>query len=203
MNGIFVTGTDTGVGKSVTCAWLVRNWKGDYWKPVQSGSRDGSDTDDVRFLARMPGDHFHPPAYRLRAPLSPHEAARQEGVEISLDALRLPATQRVLVVEGAGGVLTPLNDDLFMVDLMRHLGLPALVVARSGLGTINHTLLTLDALHQRGIPIRGVVLNGPQNSANKRAVEHYGRVKVLAELPVLAPLTAHTVATLPAPDFTP
>jgi dethiobiotin synthetase/malonyl-CoA O-methyltransferase len=190
--GVFVTGTDTDVGKTMVSAWLVKSWRADYWKPVQSGCLTDSDTDTVRKI--NPSARFHPPAYLLKEPLSPHEAAVKDGVTIRLDAFALPATDNLLVVEGAGGALVPLNDREMMTDLMVRLGLPVLVVARSGLGTINHTLLTIEALRARRIEVAGVVLNGPPNPANRAAIEHYGQVRVLAELPRLSgaeELSAH------------
>lgn len=182
--GVFVTGTDTDVGKTMVSAWLVRSWGADYWKPVQSGCLSDSDTDSVRRL--NPSARFHAPACLLKAPLSPHEAAALEGRSVRLEDFHLPSTGNLLVVEGAGGALVPLNDRDLMADLMACLGLPVLVVARSGLGTINHTLLTLEALRRRGLDVAGVVLNGPPNAANRQAIEHHGQVAVLGELPRLS-----------------
>lgn len=184
MTGVFVTGTDTGVGKTLVSAWLVKSWRADYWKPVQSGTVEGADAFEVRRL--VPDAVIHPSAYAFKAPLSPDQAAGREGALIDLAAFTLPATGRTLVVEGAGGALVPLNDGALMTDLMARLGLPVLVVARSGLGTINHTLLTLEALGRRGLAVMGVVMNGPADPANRLAIERHGRVPVLAELPVLA-----------------
>jgi dethiobiotin synthetase/malonyl-CoA O-methyltransferase len=185
MNGVFVTGTDTGIGKTMVSAWLVRSWQADYWKPVQSGIADGCDADVVKAVA--PGARVHPSAFMLNAPLSPHQAARLDGVSIALEDFRLPVTDgRPLVVEGAGGVFVPLNDTHLMVDLMARLRLPVLVVGRSGLGTINHCLLTLEALQQRDIAIAGVVLSGPPNDANRHAIEYYSGAMVVGELPQLA-----------------
>jgi dethiobiotin synthetase/malonyl-CoA O-methyltransferase len=184
MRGVFVTGTDTGIGKTMVSAWLVRSWKADYWKPVQSGIADGYDADVIRSV--VPNATIHPSVFLLNAPLSPHQAARLDGVSIALEDFRLPATNgRPLVVEGAGGVFVPLNDSHLMVDLMARLRLPVLVVGRSGLGTINHCLLTLEALRQRDIPIAGVVLSGPINDANRHAIEYYSGAIVVGELPQL------------------
>ncbi|MDR3437243.1 dethiobiotin synthase [Telmatospirillum sp.] len=183
MRGVFVTGTDTGIGKTMVSAWLVHSWNADYWKPVQSGVADGSDADVVRAVA--PQTIIHPSAHTLTEPLSPHEAARRDGVTISLTDFHLPATDRPLVVEGAGGALVPLNDHDMMADLMAHLGLPVVVVARSGLGTINHTLLTLEALQHRGLSVVGVVMSGSPNDANRQAIEHFSGVTVIGQLPLL------------------
>ena len=176
---LFVTGTDTGVGKSYVAALLTVGLEAAYWKPVQSGA--DADADWVRRVTGLPAERVLPETYRLREPLSPHEAARREGVQIEMSRFALPVQKR-LIVEGAGGVMVPLDDRHLMVDLMVDLGLPVLVVARSELGTINHTLLTLDQLRRRGCPLLGVVVNGPPNPANCQAIAHYGKVPVLAAI---------------------
>jgi dethiobiotin synthetase/malonyl-CoA O-methyltransferase len=201
MRGVFVTGTDTDVGKTLVAAWLTHAWAADYWKPVQSGAADITDFGTVAKL--VPNATIHPSSYVFQAPLSPHEAARRERARIDLSAFSLPKTDRPLVVEGAGGVMVPLNEVALTVDLIERLGLPALVVARSGLGTLNHTLLTLEALRRRRIPIAGVVMNGQRNPANRQAIEHFGGVPVLAEIQPLPAVTAGVVANLPPPAFDP
>ena len=183
---IFVTGTDTDVGKTLVSAILVNAWKAKYWKPVQSGVSEGTDS---AFIKRVVGEDtlVIPENYLLQAPLSPHTAADMEGVEIDLDTISLPErAAQPLVIEGAGGVLVPLNSDELMIDLMLKLQAEVLVVARSGLGTINHTLLTLEALRSRGLKILGVVLNGVKNPLNKKAIETYGRSKVVGEVEPLS-----------------
>ncbi|MBF0307470.1 MAG: dethiobiotin synthase [Alphaproteobacteria bacterium] len=185
MRGVFVTGTDTGIGKTLVSAWLARGWGAEYWKPIQTGIAEGLDADTV---ARLAGVRVHPGRWLLRAPLSPHLAARRDGVTITLDDFALPRTDRPLVVEGAGGVLVPLDDaGTMMAGLIARLGLPVVVVARGGLGTINHTLLTLEALRARGLEPAGVVLNGPLGDGNLSAVETFGRVRVLGAIPPLGP----------------
>ncbi|MEO5362804.1 MAG: dethiobiotin synthase [Magnetococcus sp. DMHC-8] len=190
MWGFFVTGTDTGVGKSVVSARLLHHWGASYWKPVQSGAGGGEETDTVfvRRLSGLPAERFYPSVYTLALPRSPHEAAAREGIEIRLDRLTLPSVRRPLVVEGAGGVLVPLNDRHTMLDLMVQLGLPVILVARTTLGTINHTLLSLAVLRSRGVTVAGVVLNGVFDAENRRAIGHYGQVSILADLPPLQPL---------------
>jgi len=196
---IFVTGTDTGVGKTVVSACLALAWRAGYWKPVQTGMVTGDDdAATVVTLAALPAAHVYAPAYALQAPLSPHAAAELEGVRITLDAITLPPTAHPLVVEGAGGLFVPLNDRDFMIDLMAKLALPILLVARSTLGTINHTLLSLAALRSRGLAIAGVVLNGPPNAGNRVPIERFGQVRVLAELPRVAPLDGAAVERLSA-----
>ncbi len=182
--GVFVTGTDTGVGKTVTAACLARAWDADYWKPVQTGlAEDAGDTAAVAGLAGLDPDRLHPPAYGLRAPLSPDAAAAREGAEVSLGALELPASDRPIVVEGAGGLLVPLNAQASMIDLMVRLDLPVVVVAPNRLGAINQTLLTLEALRARDLQVLGVVLVGPPFADNRAAIATRGRVRILAELP--------------------
>lgn len=199
MRGVFVTGTDTGVGKTVAAACLARAWRAGYWKPVQTGTAGGDDdTAAAAALAGLPAERVFAPAYVFQAPLSPHAAADLEGVRISMDSIALPQTTHPLIVEGAGGLLVPLNDRDFMIDLMARLALPVLLVARSTLGTINHTLLSLAALRARALPIAGVVLNGPPNAGNRTAIERFGQVRVLAELPHLDPLDNGAIERLAA-----
>jgi malonyl-CoA O-methyltransferase len=190
--GVFVTGTDTDVGKTVVAACMARALGADYWKPVQTGA--AVDAGDTATVAALSGARTHAPAYVFGEPLSPHAAAALEGAEVRLSAIRVPSTDRPLVVEGAGGALVPLNDRVLMIDLMAALALPVVVVARSTLGTINHTLLTLQALRSRGIEVLGVVLNGPPAASNREAIERYGRVRVLAEIPYTDQLTPQWVA---------
>jgi len=199
MTGVFVTGTDTGVGKTVAAACLARAWQAGYWKPVQTGlATADDDTATVAALAGLPAERIVAPVYSLQAPLSPHAAAELEDVRIVMDAIALPRTAHPLVVEGAGGLYVPLNDRDFMIDLMAKLALPVLLVARSTLGTINHTLLSLAALRSHGLPIAGVILDGPPNAGNRAAIERFGRVRVLAELPRVDPLDDAAVDRLAA-----
>ena len=182
---LFVTGTGTDVGKTVVAALLMAGRGGRYWKPVQSGAEQGLDSGRVRAWAGPEGFDILAESHVLRAPLSPHAAAAREGVRIQVAQCPLPADDgRPLVVEGAGGVLVPLNGREMMVDLIVRLGLPVLVVAASALGTINHTLLTLEALRSRGVDIAAVVMNGEPNPGNMDAVRRYGEVAVAALPPL-------------------
>ena len=183
MRGLFVTGTDTGVGKTVLSAALMLRYPGAcYWKPIQTGLE--SDTAEVR---RLSGGRVLDEGIRLPEPVSPHLAARRAGVTIELP--RREDDGAVYIVEGAGGVLVPVNDSQTMADLMVLLGLPVVVAARTTLGTINHTLLTLEALRARSIKIGGVVMIGEANADNREAIEHYGNLAVIAEMPRFNPLT--------------
>jgi dethiobiotin synthetase len=185
---IFVTGTDTDIGKTVASACLVRALNADYWKPVQSGLTEGRDCDTISALTGLEESRIHPSTYELQAPLSPHEAARLEGLSLDMNQFKLPTTDNNLIVEGAGGVLVPINESALMIDLIDQLGLPVVVVARSGLGTINHTLLTLEALRARNQNILGVIVSGPANPANVDAIRTYGKIKILLELEPISPL---------------
>ncbi len=182
MMRIFITGTDTGVGKTLVSAWLCRHFGFDYFKPVQAGLLPMTDSEWVK---RHAGCHTYPEAYRLREPASPHYAAQREGRQITLDNIRLPAAQR-LVVEGAGGVMVPLGNKYLMLDLIARLGLPVLVVASTRLGTLNHTLLTLQALRLQRLSVLGVILNGPLCDMTARTIAEYGSVPVLQQIPALS-----------------
>jgi len=183
-NRIFITGTDTGVGKTVVSAILMAGLGGYYWKPVQSGLDEITDTEWVRESTGLSDDHFFSETYRLTLPLSPHASALHDGVRIDLESFQAPEIPRSghLIIEGAGGLLVPLNETHLMTDLIKRLGSPVLLVARSALGTINHTLLSLEQLRREGIDVMGIVINGPKNPENREAIEHYGRTRVLAEI---------------------
>jgi len=181
---LFVTGTDTGIGKTVVSAMLTLGLEAFYWKPVQSGLTEETDTEAVKRLTGLPKDHFFPETYRLQEPLSPHASAAIDGITISMDSFELPPTgSRSLIVEGAGGLMVPLNDSAMMIDLIKQLAIPVVLVTRSSLGTLNHTFLSLDQLRRYDIPIAGVIISGPKNLSNRQAIEIYGKVPVLGELP--------------------
>jgi dethiobiotin synthetase len=189
---LFVTGTDTGVGKTVISAILMAGLCGTYWKPIQSGLDEMTDTEWVRKKTGLSGDHFYPETYRLRLPLSPHASALNDGLRIDLGLFKIPEVRESghLIIEGAGGVMVPLNEVHLMTDLMKKLDSPVLLVSPSSLGTINHTLLSLEKLRREGLEVAGVVMNGPKNSINREAIEHYGGTDVLAEveyMPVIDP----------------
>jgi len=180
---IFVTGTGTGVGKTFVSAILVAGLSARYWKPLQSGLHEKTDTAWVQEMTGLPSSHFYPETYRFRFPLSPHVAAEKDGVRIDLELMDLPQTLGGhLIVEGAGGIMVPLNEHHLMLDLMKKLQLPILLVAESGLGTINHTLLSLEMLKNHSLQVLGVVMNGPRNPENRKAIEHYGNTAVCAEI---------------------
>ena len=191
---LVVCGTDTDVGKTVVSAWLVQGLNAHYWKPVQSGLDGGGDRSSLARLLPQAAERLLPEAYRLSRPLSPHWAAELDGVDIEPERLQLPAPGLPLVVETAGGVLVPLRRDWLQIEQLQRWQLPVLLVARSGLGTLNHTLLTLEALRRRALPLLGLVLNGPPHPDNPRTLEQLGGLPVLAELPPLQPLNAESLA---------
>ena len=189
MQGFFVTGTDTEVGKTLVSAWLMTHLDADYWKPVQAGAEPETDSVTVRRLADIPAGRILPEAYVLPEAMAPHEAARRAGITIDMTKLEASETDRLLIVEGAGGLLVPLTEEAYVIDLAAELHLPVILVARSTLGTINHTLLSIEALRRRGLPLAGVVINGPETPHNRVAIERYGEVNVIAEIPWLPELT--------------
>ncbi len=184
---LFVTGTDTGVGKTLVSALLCAALDGVYWKPIQTGATDDSDRRTVMQLAELPAGRTLPECYVFDPPVSPHLAAELAGAHIDLATIRRPEGKLPgpLIAEGAGGVMVPVNGSEFMLDLMRRLALPVVVVARSALGTINHTVLTLRALQEAGLAVRGVVVVGVPNGDNERAIEKYGPTMILGRVPLL------------------
>jgi malonyl-CoA O-methyltransferase len=194
---VFVSGTDTGIGKTVVAACLVRAFDARYWKPVQTGlAEEEGDTEAVGRLAEVPAARLHAPRYSLQAPLSPEAAAGREGVRIALGDFSLPAGDGPLVVEGAGGLLVPLGGGAVMADLIGQLALPVVLVARSTLGTINHTLLSIEALLRRNLPLRGVVLVGPDGAENAEAISRHSGARILAILPFVEEIGPSAVRSL-------
>lgn len=190
MHGIFVTGTDTNVGKTVLSAALMLRFPGSlYWKPVQTGP--DNDTAEVLRLSESPRTAAHHHGVRLPDPVSPHLAAQRARTRIDVPflAASVKDSQERWMVEGAGGVLVPLNETDLMIHLMERLALPVLIASRTTLGTINHTLLTIEALRARRLTIAGVVMLGEPDADNRTAIEHYGAVPVLGEMPRFDPLT--------------
>ena len=184
----FITGTDTGVGKTVLSALLCAAMGASYWKPIQTGTEVDSDSRTVQALAELSPEKIFKVAYQFAPAVSPHLAARLAGVRIDLAKIKLPVgiEDASLIVEGAGGVLVPVNEKDLMVDLMRQLTLPVLLATRSSLGTINHTTLSLAALRNAGVEVAGVVMIGAPNADNRAAIEEYGKIRVVGEIPWLA-----------------
>ena len=193
MTRFVVTGTDTDIGKTVFAAGLAGTLGAHYWKPVQAGVDPEGDKETVARLGNIPQTHILPEAYRLTTPASPHLAARIDGVEVRLDKLSLPQVDGPLVVEGAGGVLVPVSETLSMADLFAHWQLPVILCARTVLGTINHSLLSIEALRSRGVPLAGIAFIGDPHEENERIIPQLAKVPSLGRLPRLDPLDASSL----------
>lgn len=190
---LVVTGTDTGIGKTIVSAALVAMLDADYWKPIQSGLDDEPDSDTVRRLSGAAPHRIHPEAYRLTEPLSPHRAAEIDGVEIDTTRLRPPSTARHLIVEGAGGLMVPLTRGELQIDLYARWQLPVVLVAPTRLGCINHTLLSIEALKLRAIPIAAIIFSGGENADSQRTILDFAKVPCAGRLPHLTPLDANAL----------
>ena len=192
MTALIVTGTDTGIGKTVVSAMLTLALDGIYWKPIQAGTEGGTDRMRVVAMTGLPEARFRHERYVLHHPLSPHRAAELDGVEIDEKALLPPddiPPARTLIIEGAGGVLVPIRRDLLQVALFARWQAPVILCARTALGTINHSLMSIEALRARAIPILGILFVGEAVEDSERTIAEIGGVKRLGRLPLLPELT--------------
>ena len=180
-----VTGTDTGIGKSTVAAMLALALDGLYWKPIQSGTDDGTDRQRVQALTQLPDDRVLPERYVLSQPLSPHRAAELDGVEIQMEALALPAFEGTLIIEGAGGLMVPITRNKLQIDVFAGWDLPIILCARTGLGTINHTLLSIEALRSRRMRLHGLIFVGDDSPDNMRTIAAFSDARILGRLPRL------------------
>ena len=206
MNDLFVTGTDTEVGKTILSALLTAEFNAMYWKPIQTGYQGGqveTDRQTVIRCAEVNESDTLPEAYVFDPPVSPHLAASQAGMKIDLETIHKPRSEglRPLVIEGAGGVLVPINDRKTMLDLMRQLAAPIVIATRTTLGTINHTLLTINAVRNAGLRLTGVVMIGDENKNNRDAIEHYGQVSVIGWIPHLTRIDRSSLLDVFANNF--
>ncbi len=181
---IIICGTDTDVGKTIVSSFFVQGLKGIYWKPIQSGTEEGTDTKTVCNLLNLEPNRYISERYKFKAPVSPHWAAEQESGFIEPSNLKLPDLDELLIIETAGGLMVPLNRDWLQIDQLKVWGAPIILVARTGLGTLNHTLLSLEALRHRNLVVLGIVLNGPPHNDNPKTLEQFGDTKILASLPI-------------------
>lgn len=188
-NQFIVAGIGTEIGKTFISSILVEALEANYWKPIQSGGLDYTDTDTVKGLVTNQKSVFYPEAYRLTQPLSPHAAAAIDGVRIELEDFQLPQTTGPLVVELAGGLMVPLNNDVLNIDLIEQFNLPVVLVTRNYLGSINHTLLSVHLLQSRGIAIKGLIFNGLSNPATESFILNH------TKLPLLAKVEEHSAIT--------
>ena len=198
-NKCIITGTDTDIGKTVFSAMLLlalNKQASDpacYWKPVQSGVEGGVDTKTVQKLTALPAEQFLPETYVLSEPLSPHRAAELDNVEIDIDSIEIPETRGPLLIEGAGGLNVPLTRSTLFIDVFAMWGLPGILCARTALGTLNHTLLSVEALKRRKIPIHGIAFIGEDNPDNIRTIADFSEAKILGRLPLLDTLNSDTL----------
>ncbi len=182
MRKIFITGIGTDVGKTVVSSVFVEAFKADYWKPIQTGSFFSTDTAKVKKWVTNTESKFHPEGYLLKQYMSPHAAAELDNVEISLDAIQLPETNNTLIIEGAGGLMVPLNRKFFMIDLIKKVDAEIVLVIQNYLGSINHSLLSIDALKERNLKILGIVFNGPPHKLSEEIIVDYSGLKVLGRI---------------------
>jgi dethiobiotin synthetase len=200
-----VTGTDTDIGKTVFCAAMMLGLENaHYWKPLQSGVTDGVDTRTVQTLTGLPAERFFPEAYIFSEPLSPHRAAEIDAVEIEMERLEvrnIPLCDGPLIIEGAGGLMVPITRKNLQINLYKKWNLPVILCARTGLGTINHTMLSLEALWAREIPVLGIAFIGESNPDNIRTISEFAKVKVLGRLPRLEILNRMSLKQAFAENF--
>jgi dethiobiotin synthetase len=193
---IVVTGTDTGIGKTVFAAGLASFLGAKYWKPIQAGLDGETDSRHVARLGRLSNDRIVPERYSLKTPASPHRAAEIDGVSIDTKSLHVPDTGKFpLVIEGAGGLMVPLSRSKLYVDIFARWQLPVVLCARTALGTINHSLLSIEALRNRGIDILGIAFVGDENVDTENSICRIGQIRRLGRLPWLSSLSADTLQT--------
>jgi dethiobiotin synthetase len=199
---IVVAGTDTGIGKTVFSAALAGALGATYWKPIQSGLQEETDSQIVLRLSGLSPEDVLAERYRLKTPVSPHLAAEIDGITIDVDSLALPETERPLVVEAAGGLLVPLTRHSTYIDLIARWRTPVVLCARTSLGTINHSLLSIEALRSRGIPLLGVAFIGDENAPSEQIIAAMGQTRRLGRLPYLAALTPEALHSAFTRQFT-
>ncbi|WP_293309377.1 dethiobiotin synthase [Pedobacter sp. UBA5917] len=193
MTTYFITGIGTGIGKTLISAILTEKLKADYWKPIQSGDLETSDSLTVENLISNSKTIIHPESYRLTQPLSPHLSAKLDGIEIDFNKIKVPVTENNLIIEGAGGLMVPLNENELIVDLIKKLDAEVILVSQNYLGSINHTLLSINLLKQYGIEIKGIIFNGDENAETERYIQHYAKIKKLGYVPGLNQIDKESV----------
>lgn len=189
----FITGIGTGVGKTVTSAAITEKLKADYWKPIQSGDLEQSDSLAIKSLIANKQTVIHPERYRLNQPLSPHLSAKIDGIDMLLSDFELPHTDNHLIVEGAGGLMVPINNNHLIIDLIKHLALEVILVSQNYLGSINHTLLSIAMLKNAGIELAGIIFCGEKNEESERYILTYSNAKLLGNIPQLSTLNASQI----------
>jgi dethiobiotin synthetase len=192
-NTYFVTGIGTGIGKTIVSAIITEKLQADYWKPIQSGDLDNSDSLKIESLISNANSVIHPEGFKLTEPLSPHLSAKIDSVALSIQKLSTPKTDSTLIIEGAGGLMVPLNEEELMIDYIKSLNVKVILVSQNYLGSINHTLLSIEALKYRGIELRGIIFNGTANQETERYIEQYSKATVIGHIPLLPTLNKETI----------
>lgn len=193
---LFVTGIGTDVGKTIVSAILVEKLKADYWKPVQAGDLENSDTMKVKSLVSNTKSVFHPEAYRLTQPFSPHKAAALDGIEIDPANIQLPQTTNRLIIEGAGGLMVPLNDKFLIIDLIKQLDAEVVLVSKNYLGSINHTLLSIYLLNKYNISIKGIVFNGSEDEFTESFIQSYTGLPLIGMIRIIKNLNEAAIRNI-------
>ncbi len=179
MEKYFITGIGTGVGKTIVSAIFVEALKADYWKPVQAGNFDFTDTDFVKSLVSNSISKFHSETYKFKTPASPHYAAGIENIKINPGNFKIPETKNHLIIEGAGGLMVPLNNNFLMLDFIKQFNAEVILVSQNYLGSISHTLLSIEALKTRNIQVKGIVFNGEKNESSENYILTYSGIPCL------------------------
>ena len=193
MRRLFVTGIGTNVGKTIISAILTQKLQADYWKPIQAGDLNNTDSMKVSQWVDNTISTVHPESYSLTQPMSPHAAAERDGININLNDIISAATTRNLIIEGAGGLMVPLNKNALVVDMISHLQAEAVLVSRHYLGSINHTILSIEALRSRNIPITGIIFNGDDNRDTESIIESICAVPILGRIPDIDSLNQYSI----------
>lgn len=189
----FITGIGTGIGKTIVSSIVTEKLQADYWKPIQSGDLDQSDSMKVESLISNSKTVIHQEAFKLTQPLSPHLSAKLDNIDLSIDKLFTPSTENTLIIEGAGGLMVPLNDRELLIDYIIALKVEVILVSQNYLGSINHTLLSLELLKARNVTVKGIIYNGGSNIETERYINQYSRVEILGNIPVLDVITKETI----------
>lgn len=192
----FVTGIGTEIGKTITSAILVEALESDYWKPIQAGELEYSDTHKVKDLITNNKSQFYQESYRLKTAMSPHAAAQKENIEIQIDNCIAPQTDNILIIEGAGGLLVPLNDSDCIIDMIPKFNAETILVSQHYLGSINHTLLSVEALQKRGLSIKGIIFNGDENIDTEKIILSKTGLSFLGRIPLLDKINQDSIKTI-------
>lgn len=196
MKNYFVTGIGTDMGKTIVAAILTEALKADYWKPVQAGDLHLTDTMKVAAMISNSKSFFHPERFQLTQPMSPHAAAAMDNIKINASDFILPTTNNRLIVEGAGGIMVPINEKEMVIDIIKKLSLEVILVVKNYLGSINHSILSIETLRSHKIPVKGIIFNGERNEASERFILNYAPTPSLGFIPQLPDLTPNTIAKI-------